>query len=113
MDKFNGSDKEILQDLILVVEVLKDQVSSLKEPLHKLVETVQVGNGKNSLLTRAALIEDDIEDLKEKINKLEEDKNAKSSAHTTGRYLLYAALATGSFGSIVSIIELMIKFFKN
>lgn len=113
MDRFSGSDKEILQELVIVVELLKEQISALKEALKSLMETVQIGNGKHSLLTRAALIEEEVENLKQRQDQIEDNKKDKSNAETTGRYLLYAALATGSFGSLAALIEILIKFFKN
>ena len=74
MDRFSGSDKEILQELVIVVELLKEQISALKEALKSLMETVQIGNGKHSLLTRAALIEEEVENLKQRQDQIEDNK---------------------------------------
>jgi len=111
--KFTTADREALQELSIAISVLQEQLAALKDPLNKLVEVVQIGNGKNSLLTRAALIEDDIKELKKKHEKLEEKINEETTAKTNGKYMLYAALVTGSFGSLATLIGLLIKFFKN
>ena len=110
-----------IHDNATTLAVLREKLESLKSKVESLSSTIKDGNGKESLITRFAIVENDMEDLDKKIDhykskldgkvelvrldkeKIEEYNREKS----LGVWKLAAVASPGLIALIIEVIKLL------
>lgn len=99
--------KEIQEADVNFVEV-KTELRILIENFKELSAVIRDGDGKFSLLTRVALVEQGLKDLEKWIDDYEEDTTLKESTAENGKWQMRAAILTGILALITSVVTLII-----
>jgi len=84
---------------------VKLDISNLHEKTSDIDKIIKEGNGKESILTRLALIEKSLEELKDKLSKTDAEK--KEITH--GKWQVIVALITGSISLITTLATIIFK----
>lgn len=139
LTKINNGDGHTLDEFIRDIENISDQVSDLLKEVREgeidfaaiktelkilcndvknLSSIIRDGNNGQSLLTRVALLEQQLENIEKENNKLDENKRAQQSslvnievAEKAGKWQLRVAMATGVLGLVASIITTIVQIF--
>ena len=101
---FSGA-LEHLKDKISNIEENITKMVRVEEDVRKLVKAVIDGNGIPSALTRLALIERELDNIKEDSS----ENTSNRLEDKQGKWLLYVALATGGLGFLSTILQYFLK----
>ena len=94
-----------VQDLQMSVTALKTRAESTATEIQALNKLLVTGeNGAQSVVTRLAVIDSSIEELRRDVSKLEDAKTATRTAEISGKWQMWAALATGAIALIAAIL---------